>query len=517
MKVSIATNERRLLCQDGPAVRPESVRPVHANLPPTAEYVSARALAESATLAEAATRVLEALCEALGWDFGALWNVDADSGILTCVETWHVPALELPRFDAATRGATFTRGVGLPGRVWFTGQPAWVPDVVADANFPRAPIAREEGLHGAFALPLLIRGTVVGVMEFFSREIREPDEALLGLLTRVGAQVGQFMERKRAEEELDRFFTLSLDMLCVAGFDGYFKRVNPAWEGVLGYTRDELLTRPYVDFVHPDDRGQTTTTADSLTTGAHVLNFENRYRAKDGTYHWLQWVAVPYPSEQTIYAAARDITEQKEARVTIARYSNDLVAARQAQAEDASRLAKIVSELEVRDLLNVVQVALQTSEGPAAIEVISAKPTWVELLVPCTREAAEQIQPVIARLGADLPADVCESVSEAFRELLLNAVEWGGRLDPNRKVRIAFVRTDRVLIYRIADPGPGFTLTDLDHAAITHPGDPLEHERVREKKGLRAGGFGLLMVRAKVDELVYNEKQNEVVFMKYLD
>ena len=107
----------------------------------TAEYVSARALAESATLAEAAVRVLQALCEALGWDYGALWNVDADSGVLHCVETWHLPTLTLPQFEAASRGTTFTRGVGLPGRVWASGEPAWVPDVVADANFPRAAVA----------------------------------------------------------------------------------------------------------------------------------------------------------------------------------------------------------------------------------------------------------------------------------------------------------------------------------------------------------------------------------------
>ena len=107
--------------------------------------------------------------------------------------------------------------------------------------------------------------------------------------------------------------------------------------------------------------------------------------------------------------------------------------------------------------------------------------------------------------------------SDACRELLLNAVEWGGQLDPKRKVRIACVRTNRMLIYRIADPGPGFQLKGLDHAAIAHPDNPLEHLRIREEKGLRAGGFGILMVRAKVDELVYNEKQNEVVFVKYLD
>ncbi|MBI3402454.1 MAG: PAS domain S-box protein [Acidobacteria bacterium] len=495
----------------------DAPRAAHAERRLTVEYVAARALAESTTLAEAGGRVLRAICETLGWDHGGLWHVDASAGVLRCKDTWHRPAIDLAEFEATSRRITFTRGVGLPGRVWASGEPAWVPDVVEDANFPRAGGARRGGLHGAFALPLLIRGNVVGVMEFFSRDIREPDEYLLGMLTRVGAQVGAFIERRRVEEELDRFFTLSLDLLCVAGFDGYFKRLNPAWERVLGYTSDELLARPYLEFVHPDDRAQTTTEADKLSGGGQVLAFENRYRAKDGAYRWLEWAAVPYPSEQTIYAAARDITERKDAQATIARYSRDLVAARQAQAEDASRLARLVSELEVRNLLNVARDALQASDAPAAIEVISARPDWVELLIPCTREAAEQIQPVVARLGADLPADVIDTVSDAFRELLLNAVEWGGQLDPTRKVRVSCVRTNRVLIYRIADPGPGFQLKDLDHAAIAHPEDPIEHVRIREEKGLRPGGFGILLVRAKVDELVYNEKQNEVIFVKYLN
>jgi anti-sigma regulatory factor (Ser/Thr protein kinase) len=224
---------------------------------------------------------------------------------------------------------------------------------------------------------------------------------------------------------------------------------------------------------------------------------------------------VPLSGEQTIYAAARDITERKQAKETIARYSRDLTAARQAEAATASRLAKLVSELEIRDLLNAVQGSLQESSEPQSIEVVSALPGWVELIVPCTREAAEQIQPVVARLGADLPEDVLDSVVFAFRELVMNAVEWGGRLDPNHKVRITCVRTDRMLMYRIADPGPGFTFDKLEHAAIAYD-NPIDHAKVREAKGLRAGGFGLLTVRAFVDELVYNEKQNEVIFIKYL-
>jgi len=482
----------------------------------TAEYISARALAESATLAEAAPRVLQAICEALNWDYGAVWNVDSSADVLRCVDTWHLPTVTLPEFNAASRGTTFARGIGLPGRVWASGEPAWIPDVVADSNFPRAGIARSEGLHGAFALPILTGGRIVGVMEFFSREIREPDSELLRMLTAVGTQIGQFLERRRAEEELERFFTLSLDLLCMAGFDGYFKRLNPAWESVLGYTIEEVLARPYLDFVHPDDRNVTTEQADLLEGGSRVITFQNRYVAKDGTLRWLEWNSVPIESEQIIYAAARDVTERKQAKETIARYSRDLKAAREAEAANASELARLVSELEVRNLLDVVKGSLQQSDQAQTIEVISALPRWVELVVPCTREAAEQIGQVVARLGADLPEDVLESVAFAFRELAMNAVEWGGQLDPNRKVRITCVRTDRLLMYRIADPGTGFSFADLDHAAVSHPGDPIEHMNVRMEKGLRSGGFGLLTVRSLVDELVYNETHNEVIFIKYL-
>jgi CheY-like chemotaxis protein len=172
--------------------------------------------------------------------------------------------------------------------------------------------------------------------------------------------------------------------------------------------------------------------------------------------------------------------------------------------------------VEPRALVSLVRDALKHRAEPP-IEVVSARPDWVELVVPCMREAADRLQAVMAHLEADLPEDTRESVGYAFRELMLNAVEWGGKLDPKRKVRISYLRAKRMLLYRIADPGPGFKMEGLDHAAISHPDDPIEHMRIREEKGLRPGGFGILMVRAKVDELIYNEKRNEVVFVKYLD
>lgn len=167
-------------------------------------------------------------------------------------------------------------------------------------------------------------------------------------------------------------------------------------------------------------------------------------------------------------------------------------------------------------LLKMVRSALDATGSPA-IDVISAKPEWVELLVPCTREAAEHIQTVMGQLDSGLAPALQDSIAYAFRELLLNAVEWGGRLDPSRKVRISYLRANRMLMYRIADPGPGFNIENLPHAAVAHPDDPMGHMEVREAKGIRPGGFGLLTVRESVDELLYNEKRNEVVFVKYLD
>ena len=148
-----------------------------------AEHVVARALVEACTFAEAAPRILEAICSALGWEHGALWDVDRQTDVLRCAEIFTAPSAAFPEFDAVSRSSTFPRGIGLPGRVWASGEPAWIPDVAQDANFPRAPVAAREGLHAAFGFPILLRGEVLGVMEFFSREIRAPDAELLSMLT----------------------------------------------------------------------------------------------------------------------------------------------------------------------------------------------------------------------------------------------------------------------------------------------------------------------------------------------
>jgi len=168
-------------------------------------------------------------------------------------------------------------------------------------------------------------------------------------------------------------------------------------------------------------------------------------------------------------------------------------------------------------LVELVNDALSAKPSSSPIEVVSAVPHWIELLVPCELEAVARITGFMAQIKSELSDEDREHVGFAFRELLTNAIEWGGKLDPNQKVRISYLKTKRMIQYRIADPGMGFRDEELSHAALNNPeDDPMLHSEVRRQKGLRPGGYGLFMARDLVDELLYNEVRNEVVLVKYL-
>src|SRR5262245_58542963 len=169
-----------------------------------AQNVTTSVLVESATLAEAMPRVLAAVCKSLDWVMGVRWSVDAQAQVLRCAEMHVAPPRLLQEMVEVNRRITFPHGVGLPGRVWRTERAAWIADVVHEPNFPRAAAAAKDGLHGAFGFPIIGPGGFLGVMEFFSTEIREPNAAVLALFEGIGGQVGQFIERKRAEAELER-------------------------------------------------------------------------------------------------------------------------------------------------------------------------------------------------------------------------------------------------------------------------------------------------------------------------
>jgi PAS domain S-box-containing protein len=167
------------------------------------QYAVTLALSESRTLAEATPKILRAVCESMNWAVGAIWRVDVIAGLLRCIDVWHNPDEDFSDFISLTRKFIMPAGIGLPGRIWAINEPVWISNIVEDANFPRTPAALKNGLHAAFGFPIRFQNEVIGVLEFFSKQIQLSDNDLLSMLNALGMQIGQFIGRKQIEELLD--------------------------------------------------------------------------------------------------------------------------------------------------------------------------------------------------------------------------------------------------------------------------------------------------------------------------
>jgi PAS domain S-box-containing protein len=412
-------DERRMQSAEGPGTQQQRVL-----------FETAQALAESATLEQAAPRMLKAVCDALGWQCGAIWQVNRARSTLHCVGTWAVPDLPLEEFTAATASLTFVIDVDLPGRVWSRREPVWIRDVTSDPNFPRARVAARAGLHSAFALPILQGRRVGGALEFFSREIYEPTAELLAMITTVCSQIGLYVERKWAGEDLDRFFRLSLDLFCIATFDGYLIRVNPAWQTVLGYTDEEMRASPFIDFVHPEDRAATADLMSALTTGERVVDFENRYLAKDGSYKRLQWTMAPFMHQGLFYAVARDVTDRRAAEDALQHLVRELDVARQRAEQATVAKGEFLANMshEIRTPMNAIigmtDLTLQTRLTPQQREYLET-----------ARQSAEALMTVIN--------DILDVSKIEARRLTLNRAPLRFRDTVEDSVKLLAPRADQ--------------------------------------------------------------------------
>jgi anti-sigma regulatory factor (Ser/Thr protein kinase) len=165
-----------------------------------------------------------------------------------------------------------------------------------------------------------------------------------------------------------------------------------------------------------------------------------------------------------------------------------------------------------------VAQALGAPDWEDGIEVLSARPGWISLRLRCRRFTADRVLRFLTAMRVDLPPEDRDSMATAVREILLNAIEHGGGLDPRRRVQVSRILADRLILYHIQDPGAGFSFDTLSHAAVSNPSDdPTAHMRDRMERGLRPGGFGILVVRGVVDELLYSERGNEALLIKHLD
>src|SRR3989441_3018972 len=222
-----------------------------------------RILAESPALDDALPRILQRICVTFDWEVGAMWIAGPESSVLRCLKVWP-PQETKSKFEAVCYESTFASGIGLPGRVWKTVKPTWIQDVTSDENFPRARVASAEGLHAAFAFPIVSSEKFLGVMEFFSHEIREPDESLLAAFSGIGSQIGQFIERKRAEKALEPARLLPsenpapvmrLDQGRVLSYTNpAAQRVLASWNLTLGKEAPEELAQNAEAALSHDDR-----------------------------------------------------------------------------------------------------------------------------------------------------------------------------------------------------------------------------------------------------------------------
>jgi diguanylate cyclase (GGDEF)-like protein/PAS domain S-box-containing protein len=300
------------------------------------EHAVTRRLAEARSVSQALASVMQALCESENWESGRYFRLDEAAGVMRFAEGWHTGNGPLAEFTENSRGRCFSRGEGLVGAAWASGEALWIPNVQSDPRSSHSPLVEKAGVHSALVLPISIESRVVGVLSMSSGAMRQPDERLLRALRVIGSQIGQLLQRMEAESALSesesRFrqtYELAASGIAHIGIDGRFLRVNRKLCEILGYPEDALIGRSVKDISHPDDRD--ITDSDRLRVQRGELasaRFEKRYIRSDGRVVWVGLtVAIARNSEggpQYEISIMEDISERKATEAALMRFRTAL-------------------------------------------------------------------------------------------------------------------------------------------------------------------------------------------------
>ena len=387
---------------------------------PRTEQVVARSLAETADPRDALARALRVIGESLGWRLGAVWEpADDRSNGLRCVETWSADGVAAADFDAVSRTIVLAPGEGLPGRVWRTGEPAWIADVLADENFPRVHAARRAGLHAALCFPIRSARGVLGVIEFFTAETAELDAELLATTAALGDQIGQAVERRRDAETLRAsearhraMLDAALDCVVTIDHQGRIVDFNPAAERTFGYCAADAIGRDMADLIVPPElreqhrRGL----ARYLVTGEEVVLHRRLeitgLRADGSTFPvelTITRIDVPGPPAFTGYL--RDITERKAAEAELRASRARIVEAADAARRQLERDLHDGAQQRLVELALDLRMARARLEDPdSAREYLDAALDDLEEATRELRELARGIHPAALTEGGLRPA-----------------------------------------------------------------------------------------------------------------
>lgn len=360
-----------------------------------------------------------------------------------------------------------------------TGQRSIVTDLgeTAAEDVPGRTLLLANGIRAFWVEPILSdTGQILGGIVLCFRQPRPPQDHELEFVTTAAELTSTILDRKRLEQERDRFFSLPLDMFCIAGFNGYFRRLNPSWEATLGYSRAELMEQPFLEFVHPQDRKLTLMEMNTLMSGVPNRYFENRYRCRDGSYRWLAWTAAPFPDEGVLYAIARDITERKQAEETLRLQSrreqalNRVLQAIRHSLELDAIFSKAVREIGL--LLDAAQVDvleyreserrwISVARHAAIPEEAPTAPLEFDDLAPGLPDRLRQLDIVctasVTELGTTLPRPFAEVYGGAWMvvPLFVERKVWGC---------LSLARNERQALW--SDPDVELTYAISEHLAI---------------------------------------------------
>jgi len=376
------------------------------------EHAVALILGETTHVAYAYPKILAAIGSSLDWQFGALWEpLSGDAEMLRCTEVWSNDEARLAEFALESRGTVLPAGVGLPGRVWESGQPAWITDVRTDSNFPRAHAAVATGLQAGFCFPVRTASGMTGAIEFLASESRVPDDELLATMETLGSQIGHFVERGRAEEaarerEARHAGILDSALDCIITIDdkGRILEFNAAAEHTFGYRSEEVVGREMAELIVPPALRSQHRHGFSryLETGdAHLLNrrIEIVGMRADGTEFPVELTItrIDRPGQPIFTGFVRDITERKRSEEELRASRQRLVAAQDVERRRLERNLHDGAQQRLVSLALTLRLARQqASAAPkAARDLLEQVAEELALALKELRELARGIHPTI--------------------------------------------------------------------------------------------------------------------------